>query len=76
MPGALLLAEIAAALPTGNEFIEGLRKARFMQPVLPDQKVLVECADVGDGLVKFDCRVEDVTVARGRFIVSTSSGRD
>ncbi len=73
MPGALLLSIITARLAAVGVSIAGIRKARFMQPIRPADQVVVDCRPGANGQLRFECRVTNVIVARGSFVVKADA---
>jgi len=74
VPGALLLAELAASLAHAGVAIKGVRKVRFTQPIRPADHVVVEYRPGADEHLRFECRVGDTVVARGSFVVVPGAG--
>lgn len=71
VPGVVLLDHIFAAaksaLPTQR--VCGMRKIKFLQPVLPEQVCEVQWAAVKEAQVRFACVCEGRRVAEGNLLL-------
>lgn len=70
VPGALLLDEIISALvcAAGTTPV-AIATAKFLRPLLPGQRCVVEFSPRQDDRVQFVCRSQDEVVATGQLLV-------
>jgi len=76
VPGVLLLGEVITRLAAVTIFISGIRKIHFMRPIRPKDRIVVNCRRDASGQLRFECRVGDVIVVRGSFVVKNDVSDD
>lgn len=71
VPGVMIidhvLQAVAAALPTWR--VIGIRKLKFLHPLLPGQSFSVQLAEMKNGRVRFVCLHEEHGIAEGNLLV-------
>jgi 3-hydroxyacyl-[acyl-carrier-protein] dehydratase len=74
VPGVVMLDHIldavAAALPAYR--VTGIRKLKFLRPLLPAQQCDVQLADVREGRLRFECLHAGERIAEGNLLVEDS----
>lgn len=70
VPGALMLDEVINALASscGTAPI-AIVTAKFLRPLLPGQRCIVEFSPQREGRLQFVCRSQDQVVARGQLLI-------
>jgi 3-hydroxyacyl-[acyl-carrier-protein] dehydratase len=79
IPGALLLSEALRAIEADlrrNLHPLTIRSAKFVQPVRPGERVLIEFFGHPDNGMKFRCTVAGTAVLAGELICDAASARD
>jgi 3-hydroxyacyl-[acyl-carrier-protein] dehydratase len=70
VPGALVLDEVISALvSSGVTAPNAIVAVKFLRPLLPGQRCVVEFSPQRGGQVEFICRVQDQIVASGQLSV-------
>lgn len=70
VPGALMLDEVIAALAScAGKTPSAIVAAKFLRPLLPGQRCIVEFSPQREGRVQFVCRSQDQVVASGQLSV-------
>lgn len=71
VPGVVMLDHIIAAVAA--EFpayqVNGIRKLKFLQPLLPDQTCAVQLAEVREGRLRFECSQAGERIAEGNLLL-------
>jgi 3-hydroxymyristoyl/3-hydroxydecanoyl-(acyl carrier protein) dehydratase len=67
VPGVLLLGHVVAALEAtlGPVRLDAVPQAKFLAPLRPGEPCSVRFVMLEDGSAQFECRKDDVVVARG-----------
>lgn len=70
VPGALVLDEVINALvSSGGTAPSAIVAAKFVRPLLPGQRCIIEFSPQEEGRVQFVCRSQDQVVASGQLLV-------
>ncbi len=70
VPGALMLDQVIAALgSSAGTAPSAIVAAKFLRPLLPGQRCIVEFSPQQEGRVQFVCRSQDQVVASGQLLV-------
>lgn len=69
VPGVVILDRVMDAVAHGlpGWRVAGIRKLKFLRPLLPGQAFEVVCAGVKDGRLRFRCVSGDTLVAEGNL---------
>lgn len=71
VPGALMLDEVINALVSSSGTVPtAIVAAKFLHPLLPGQRCIVEFSPQQGGRVQFVCRSQDQVVASGQLLVA------
>ena len=75
VPGVLLLGHVLQAVGTRVPGcrVTGIRKMKFLQPLLPGQACTVALATVSDGRLRFTCSRNGERIAEGNLLVCTEA---
>jgi 3-hydroxyacyl-[acyl-carrier-protein] dehydratase len=70
VPGALVLDEVINAFASsGGTSPSAIVTAKFLHPLLPGQRCIVEFSPQPEGRVQFVCRSQDQIIASGQLLV-------
>ncbi len=69
VPGVVIVDQVMTAFADKypDRVITGIRKLKFLQPLLPDQPVTVALADIKGDRVRFQCLRAGVVIAEGNL---------
>jgi 3-hydroxyacyl-[acyl-carrier-protein] dehydratase len=78
VPGVVLvdhiLDAVAAAFPAHH--VTGIRKLKFLRPLLPAQQCDVQLANISAGRLRFECLLAGERIAEGSLIIAEAAGSD
>lgn len=74
VPGVVVLSEVLAAVRRDHPglVIEGIRQAKFLGQIKPDQPFWFDLGAAENGSLKFACKAADTVLVQGRLRVRTA----
>lgn len=75
VPGVLILDRVLEAVADNPQDyrVLGIRKLKFLRPLLPAQACEVVLATARDGRLRFECLQDGERIAEGNLLVSTET---
>lgn len=72
VPGVVVLEQVIAAVQQAlpEREVTGVRKMKFLRPLLPDQRCSIVLAAERSGRLRFECRQDDALLAEGNLLLS------
>lgn len=76
VPAAVILSRVLAEVRRAHPElgVTGVRKAKFLRPLGPDEAFSIEFGSPTDDTLKFACRTGDAVLAQGRFTLGGKPG--
>ena len=75
VPGVVVLSEVFAAVHSDHPglVIEGVRQAKFLGQIKPDQPFWIDLGAAENGSLKFACKSADTVLVQGRLRVRAAA---
>lgn len=75
VPGVVILDRVLDAVRAQYPAVQvtGIRKLKFLRPLLPDQDFQIECAAPANGRLRFRCLSDTVVLAEGNLQLAESA---